>query len=102
MKVLAKLGLVTAAAATVLFIFIYEIQGPVLNRVMSEAPPQVQTVEPVEAITTDEPEQVPLPSEVEEVEVENQTDIPAIETPAPETISEPVVENEVEEQPTTP
>ena len=38
MKVLAKLGLVTAAAATVLFIFIYEFQGPVLNRVMSQSP----------------------------------------------------------------
>ena len=38
MKVLAKLGLVTAAAATVLFIFIYEFQGPVFNRVMSQPP----------------------------------------------------------------
>jgi len=42
-KVLAKLGLVTAAAATVLFIFIYEFQGPVLNRAMAEPPNENNT-----------------------------------------------------------
>ncbi len=50
MKVLAKLGLVTAAAATVLFIFIYEFQGPVINRVMSKPPSETSNVEPIEKV----------------------------------------------------
>jgi hypothetical protein len=72
-KVLAKLGLVTAAAATVLFIFIYEFQGPVINRVMSQPPSQVQTVNPIEKAEdlTAEPEATPeLPAQVEEVQLE--------------------------------
>ena len=73
MKVLAKLGLVTAAAATILFIFIYEFQGPVINRVMSQPPPQVQPVEPIDNVQdlTSEVENVTeLPDQVEEVPVE--------------------------------
>jgi type IV secretory pathway VirB10-like protein len=72
-KVLAKLGLVTAAAATVLFIFIYEFQGHVINRVMSQPPSQVQTVNPIEKAEdlTTEPEATPeLPAQVEEVQLE--------------------------------
>jgi len=49
-KVLAKLGLVTAAAATVLFIFIYEFQGPVINRVMSQPPTETPNVKPIEKV----------------------------------------------------
>ena len=50
MKVLAKLGLVTAAAATVLFIFIYEFQGPVINRVMSQPPSETSNVKPIKKV----------------------------------------------------
>jgi len=49
-KVLAKLGLVTAAAATVLFIFIYEFQGPVINRVMSQPPSETSNVKPIKKV----------------------------------------------------
>lgn len=85
MKVLAKLGLVTAAAATVLFIFIYEFQGPVINRVMSQPPPQVQTVQPIDKAQdlTSEPVNSPeLPAQVEGVTVAPELNTaPVEETP---------------------
>lgn len=89
MKVLAKLGLVTAAAATVLFIFIYEFQGPVLNRVMAEPPSQLidqETVEEENKETT-----------FEVVSAADET-AAAIETEEePENISETVIETSKEE-----
>lgn len=101
MKVLAKLGLVTAAAATVLFIFIYEFQGPVINRVMSQAPSETTTApqnqelqnQPVEPIVeVEQPIQEPdnseelqeLPEEVIE-EPERAEPKPVEETEQPET-----------------
>ena len=75
MKVLAKLGLVTAAAATVLFIFIYEFQGPVINRVMSQPPSETHNVAPIE--------------KVQEMPAEITSDI-ELPTPMPEITKEPI------------
>ena len=101
MKVLAKLGLVTAAAATVLFIFIYEFQGPVLNRVMSEPPTTPEVVEVEETV----PE---LNAEIEN-EVTLPSELPAVPQEPEETLesSEPAlddaeVEEVVEENPVEP
>ena len=95
MKVLAKLGLVTAAAATVLFIFIYEFQGPVINKVLSE-PPTV----PAQPPTTEEGQSIATTAEsnveIQEQPVEVEVDTPAENTEQTELveISEPVVEPE--------
>ena len=94
MKVLAKLGLVTAAAATILFVFIYEFQGPVINRVMSQPPPRVQPVAPIENVQDLTPEveiTAELPEQVDEVPVEVEEVVPApveeVESPE-ETVTE--------------
>lgn len=87
MKVLAKLGLVTAAAATVLFIFIYEFQGPVINRVMSEA-----AVSPA-------PEEIITPQvNTETPEINPQTQ-PALEASvdASEPLDEPVIDEDIKQ-----
>jgi hypothetical protein len=94
-KVLAKLGLVTAAAATVLFIFIYEFQGPVINKVMSEpptVPAQTPTTEEVENTATAEESNVEIPEQPVELEVSPPAEI-AEQTDLVQ-ISEPVVEPE--------
>jgi len=102
-KVLAKLGLVTAAAATVLFIFIYEFQGPVLNRVMSQ-PPSEKSDATIPAKEIEEP----VSSTIAESEslVEEEKTLPSIEedhlnteasdVASPETaIVKPVIEEPV-------
>jgi hypothetical protein len=113
-KVLAKLGLVTAAAATVLFIFIYEFQGPVINRVMSEPPVSSASDKPLEDIdesviadqknseeikdianTEEELPEQPVEAEVEDTVEPLEDEQPAIEQPAV-TEEQPVV---TEEQP---
>jgi hypothetical protein len=119
-KVLAKLGLVTAAAATVLFIFIYEFQGPVINRVMSEPP--VESVLPEnnetiisepaeEEINTDalEPLETETEETVEEIVTETEIDSAAVtQQPATESLeneqaaAEPVIEDQPAEIPTGP
>ena len=89
MKVLAKLGLVTAAAATVLFVFIYEFQGPVLNRVMSQPPS--------ESVLTDGPQQMISPADEQVTDVEPATAINTeVNTKEIEEISETI---EVTDQP---
>ena len=93
MKVLAKLGLVTAAAATVLFIFIYDFQGPVINKVMSE-PPAPEIDNP----TVSTPAEVEEENPVEQLELKAEARIepePALDEPAtlePETQEELTVE----------
>ena len=111
MKVLAKLGLVTAAAATVLFIFIYELQGPVINKVMSEPPVESALPETTEEVLPEQPEEElktdPFEqpdTEQEEIVQEIETEVePAVitEEPAAETLTkeQPAVEPVVEEQP---
>jgi hypothetical protein len=115
-RVLAKLGLVTAAAATILFIFIYEFQGPVINRVMSQPPPRVQTEEPiakVEKLAPEAAETKELPEKMEEepIEVEEPvepaptpTTAPEVapESPKEEAAKEEVIEPEVVEAPVGP
>ncbi len=82
-KVLAKLGLVTAAAATVLFIFIYEFQGPVINKVMSEAPVAPAQNESIEESAVEpileEPQERPAISEESPLETkESEISEPAV------------------------
>lgn len=109
MKLLAKLGLVTAAAATVLFIFIYEFQGPVINKVMSEPPTAPASVTPLVEnievpITSTENSQETETGEVEvkvETEVEETEDLTVStldveESTNPVAAEEPVVERPVE------
>lgn len=82
MKVLAKLGLVTAAAATVLFIFIYEFQGPVINKVMSEPPSAPEKENPKVSI----PDKIEEVNPAEELELKAEArfeEEPAIDEPAP-------------------
>ncbi len=94
MKVLAKIGLVAAAAATVLFIFVFEVYKPKLkNQTMSAAPEA--------GVVTDVPEvNEPTPSPI----IQEQTSVPeeVIETPESttpvETPIEPIVETPVPEE----
>lgn len=114
MKVLAKLGLVTAAAATILFIFIYEFQGPVINRVMSDPPVEsglseniieVTPAEEEEELNTDILEQPETEADEagEEFEIESEESETAEVTEQPTTESleneQPVEEPVIEEQP---
>ena len=101
MKVLAKLGLVTAAAATVLFIFIYEFQGPVINRVMSEpptVPAQTQTVPEDDNAPVEVESNVAVPEDLPQVEVEEEEAPEVAEVVA----EEPVEVEPIEEAPATP
>ena len=102
-RVLAKLGLVTAAAATILFIFIYEFQGPVINRVMSQPPPRVQQEEPiakVENVVPEVEETKELAENIEEEPVEIEEPVEPTPTPAtaPEIEPESPKEEEVKEE----
>ena len=124
-KVLAKLGLVTAAAATVLFIFIYEIQGPVINRVMSQAPaennetPKVEakleepvisetpdnevtaeTEESTESLGTTETESVDPVPDTEESTITAEADVEPETVEQPIKVEAPPVEEKVKDLPT--
>ena len=105
MKVLAKLGLVTAAAATVLFIFIYEFQGPVINRVMAEPPVESILPENNEIIISEPAEEETSPESLDQFETEPEATSEEIETEteAAEVIEQPAAEPlAVEETPAQP
>jgi len=105
-KVLAKLGLVTAAAATVLFIFIYEIQGPVLNRVMAAPPSEDYTEAASEEVIqiASEPETIENGSSIDQLTSLDEApvylapalDEPAIEQPAKALANTDIIEEKIE------
>ncbi len=106
MKVLAKLGLVTAAAATVLFIFIYEFQGPVLNRVMAAPPSENYTEVASEEVIqiASEPETIENSSSIDQLTSLDEApvylapalDEPAIEQPAEVLANTDIIEEKIE------
>ncbi len=105
MKVLAKLGLVTAAAATVLFIFIYEFQGPVLNRVMAAPPSEDYTEAASEEVIqiTSEPETIENSTSIDQLTSMDSASVlapaldePAIEQPAKALTNTDIIEEKIE------